>query len=427
MSRGTIFRDPYPPFMAYGRGSRLVDLDGDERIDFLNNYTALIHGHTHPAIVERVCAEVQRGASYSFPNAAEEQLASRIVDRLPAADRVRFTNSGTEAVMLAIRLARAATGRDRIAKFEGCYHGTYDDARVSEGASLEALGPIERPNSVLEPGLSRGSGEAVLTLPFNRPDLVVPLIEEHAHELAAVLVDPAPNRAGLAEGSPAFLQALRDVTSRHGIVLIFDEVITFRVAPGGMQRKLGIAPDLTALGKIVGGGLPVGAVAGRASLVGLLDPRRADGVAHGGTFNGNAATMAAGVAALDLLTDQEYERINALAAQLGSRLQEALRANGAPCRVNVAGSLFSVHLREDEVADYRSLVADPSARERSAAFAAALLARGIVLSPNGLGCISTPMAGQDVDAFVAAALPAAAEAYERVPIGGATVVGTTAG
>ncbi len=406
-SRTTIHRVPYPPTMVSGRGACLVDADGEERLDFLGNYTALIHGHAHPTIVERVTSAVQRAASFSFPSVAETELATRIVERLPSAEKVRFANSGTEAVMVAIRLARAATGRDRIAKFEGCYHGSYDEARISESAAVSALGPVERPSSVGERGLSRGSRDAVVTLPYNRPDLAVPLIEERAADLAAVLVDPAPNRAGLAQGTPTFLQALREVCTRRGIVLVFDEVITYRVGPAGLQGRVGVAPDLTTLGKIIGGGFPVGAVAGRADLMDLLDARRPDSVAHGGTFNGNPVTMVAGSAALDLLTPETYERIEHLAKRLARGLESRLTSLGYPCQVAQVGSLFQVHLRADPVGDYRSLVADPAAGKRSADVAAALLARGVIRSPNGLGCISTPMTEADVDAFVDAAADAA--------------------
>lgn len=414
-SRTTIQWQPYPPYIEYGCGCRLVDVDGEERLDFLSNYTALIHGHAHPHIVQAAAHAMERAASFSFPSQAEVELASRIVERLPSAEKVRFTNSGTEAVMMAIRLARAATGRDRIAKVEGCYHGSYDEARVSESAGLDALGLPERPNSVGERGLSRGSQQAVVTLPFNHSEAAAALVKEHASDLAAVLVDPAPNRAGLVPATPEYLQTLWAMTREHGVVLIFDEVITYRVGPSGMQGLLGITPDLTTLGKIIGGGLPVGAVAGRAELLDLFNASSPRSVAHGGTFNANPVTMAAGAAALDLLRDAEYERINHLAATLGARLEGALHARGYPCRVNVAGSLFQVHLREDRVTDYRSLMSNRVAQQRMGAFAAALLKRGTILSPNGLGCISTPMSECEVETFVAAAELAADEVFEAMP------------
>lgn len=414
-SRTSIQRHPYPPFMEYGHGCRLVDVEGEERLDFLNNYTALIHGHAHAGLVGAATEALQRAASFSFPSRAEVGLARRIVDRLPSAEKVRFTNSGTEAVMMAIRLARAATGRDRVAKVEGCYHGSYDEARVSESAGLDSLGPPERPTSVGERGLSRSSERAVLTLPFNRPNAAASLVTQHASDLAAVLVDPAPNRAGLAQATPEYLQTLRVATREHGVVLIFDEVVTYRVGPAGMQGVLGINPDLTTLGKVIGGGFPVGAVAGRAELLNLFDPRSPQPVSHGGTFNANPVTMAAGAAALDLLEDAAYERINRLAVELGAGLEYTLHARGYPCRVNVAGSLFQVHLREDRVGDYRSLIGDRVAQQRTGAFAAALLKRGIILSPNGLGCISTPMSEKEVEAFIAAAVFAADEVFEVLP------------
>lgn len=420
-SRATIFRDPYPPYMSFGRGARIIDVEGEERLDFVNNYTSLIHGHAHPAILAAVAEAAGRGTAYSFPTTLEIELAERVTSRLPSAERVRFTNSGTEAVMLAIRLARAATGRDRIAKFEGAYHGAYDDVNVSLGPTAADRGPLDRPNSVLERGLGRGSQAAVLTLPFNEPEIAADLIVANASELAAVIVDPSPLRAGMPEPRPGFLELLRSVTRKHGIVLIFDEVISFRVGPGGLQGELGLDPDLTTLGKIIGGGLPVGAVAGSAALLDQLDRRRATPVDHGGTFNANPVTMAAGIAALDLMTTSEYERINALASTLGRGIQRAFAASGWPLRMRVLGSLFMIGLRGDEVHDYRSLRSDPDAVARTAQFAAALLDRGVVLTPNGMGCISTAMNPSDIDAFVRAARDAASSVYDRMnlqPAGG---------
>jgi hypothetical protein len=236
-SRTSVFIAPYPPYAAEGAGCWLTDADGDRRLDLLNNYTSLIHGHAHPSITEAATRRLARGASFPLPTQEEIELASLLVERLPAVDQVRFTNSGSEAVMMAIKAARGFTDRTKIAKFEGAYHGSYDYAEVSLSSTPENWGSLAEPASV---AYARGTPLSVLqdviVLPFNRPELAARRIERHARELAAVIVDPVPNRIGLMPGTREFLEALRAVTAAHGILLIFDEVISFRVAPRFAQR-----------------------------------------------------------------------------------------------------------------------------------------------------------------------------------------------
>ena len=301
-SRTSVFMAPYPPYAAEGEGCWVLDVDGDRRLDLLNNYTSLIHGHAHPAITAAATRRLARGASFPMPTPEEVELASLLVERLPAVDQVRFTNSGSEAVMMAMKAARGFTGRPKIAKFEGAYHGSYDYAEVSLGSTAENWGPLAEPASV---AYSRGTAPSVLAdvvvLPFNRPELAARLIERHARELAAVIIDPVPNRVGLMPATPELLETLRAVTAAHGILLIFDEVISFRIGYHGAQGYFGARPDLTSLGKIIGGGFPVGAVGGRAEVMAVFDPRggHADRPArrdvqrqsgdHGGGAGGDAA------------------------------------------------------------------------------------------------------------------------------------------
>ena len=257
-TRTTVYMAPYPPYAASGDGCWITDVEGDRRLDCLNNYTALIHGHAHAAIVEAATRRLALGSSFPLPTPEEVELATLLCERLPSAERLRFTNSGSEAVMMAIKGARAWTGRPKIAKFEGAYHGSYDYAEVSLGSSPENWGSLAAPAST---AYSRGVPPAVLddvvVLPFNHPELAVARIEREATHLAAVLVDPIPNRVGLIPARRNFLRALREVTAAHGIALIFDEVITFRVGYHGAQGAFGVTPDLTTLGKIIGGGFPV--------------------------------------------------------------------------------------------------------------------------------------------------------------------------
>jgi glutamate-1-semialdehyde 2,1-aminomutase len=402
-SRTTVYMAPYPPYAATGDGCWITDVEGDRRLDCLNNYTALIHGHAHPAIVEAATRRLAQGASFPLPTPEEIDLAAVLCERLPSAERVRFTNSGSEAVMIAIKGARAFTGRPRIAKFEGAYHGSYDYAEVSLASTADNWGSLAAPAST---AYSRGTPPAVLedvvVLPFNRTEEAVARIEHEARHLAAVLVDPVPNRIGLVPARTEFLKAVRDVTHRHGIVLIFDEVISFRVGYRGAQGTLGVTPDMTTLGKIIGGGFPVGAVAGRAEVMAVFDPTRGAPPAapHGGTFNANPVTMAAGLAAMQLLTPDAFTRLDELGAKLRAALDDCFSQAAVPGRVTGLGSLFRVHPIDRELTDYRSTRTTPVEGERLVRLVRRLMEHGVLMSVTGLGCLSTPMGDAELEGLV---------------------------
>jgi glutamate-1-semialdehyde 2,1-aminomutase len=401
-SRTTVYMAPYPPYAASGEGCWITDVEGDRRLDCLNNYTALIHGHAHPAIVEAATRRLAHGASFPMPTPEEIELAALLCERLPSAERVRFTNSGSEAVMIAIKGARAFTGRSKIAKFEGAYHGSYDYAEVSLASTPDNWGSLAAPTST---SYSRGTPPAVLedvvVLPFNHTAEAVARIEQHARDLAAVLVDPVPNRVGLVPARVEFLRALRDVTRRHGIVLIFDEVISFRVGYHGAQGAFGVTPDMTTLGKIIGGGFPVGAVAGRADVMAVFDPTRGTPAApHGGTFNANPVTMAAGLAAMRLLTPDAFARLDELGARLRASLDDCFKRAGVPGRVAGLGSLFRLHAVDRELSDYRSTRTTPAESERLVRLVRRLMEHGVLMSITGLGCLSTAMAESELEVLV---------------------------
>ena len=402
-SRTTVYMAPYPPYAAAGEGCWITDVEGDRRLDCLNNYTALIHGHAHPTIVEAATRRLAQGASFPLPTPEEVDLAALLCERLPSAERVRFTNSGSEAVMIALKGARAFTGRPKIAKFEGAYHGSYDYAEVSLASTPETWGSLAAPAST---AYSRGTPPAVLedvvVLPFNHAGHAVTRIEREAGHLAAVLVDPVPNRVGLVPARTEFLQALREVTRAHGIVLIFDEVISFRVGYHGAQGALGVTPDMTTLGKIIGGGFPVGAVAGRADVMSVFDPTRGGPPAapHGGTFNANPVTMAAGLAAMRLLTPDAYARLADLGAKLRASLEDCFKQAGVPGRVTGLGSLFRLHPMDRELTDYRSTRATPAEAERLVRLVRRLMEHGVLVSVTGLGCLSTPMGDAELEGLV---------------------------
>jgi glutamate-1-semialdehyde 2,1-aminomutase len=401
-SRTTVFLPPYPPYAARGEGCWVWDVDGDRRLDCLNNYTALIHGHAHPAIVQAATTRLAAGASFALPTPEEVALARLLTERLPTVEHVRFTNSGSEAVMMAIKAARGYTGRPRIAKVEGAYHGSYDWAEVSLSSDPTTWGPLPAPASV---AYSRGTPPAVLddvvVVPFNRPEVAVARIERHARELAAVILDPLPNRVGLIPASPEFLRALRDVTRAHGILLILDEVIAFRAGYHGAQGAFGIEPDLTTLGKIIGGGFPVGAVGGRAEVMAVFDPRGGPpAVPHGGTFNANPVTMAAGLAAMTLLDRAAFSRLGDLGAKVRGAMADCFKRAGVPGQVMGLGSLFRIHGTERDLVDYRTARLEPAEAERHGRLMRLLIEHGVLISPTGLGCLSTPMTDVEVEGLL---------------------------
>ncbi|MBM4187506.1 MAG: aspartate aminotransferase family protein [Gemmatimonadetes bacterium] len=395
---------PYPIYARSASGCRLVDHDGVERLDFLNNMTALIHGHADPAIVAAISDQLAAGTVWSEPGAAEVALARAMVERVGSVEQIRFANSGTEAVMLAVKMARAFTGRNTIAKFEGAYHGYYDYVQVSFGGTPANWGPEEAPASVpTTAGLPPSILDQVAVIQYNDPGQVDRLVARRGNDLAALIVDPLSVRMGAPRPAPGFLEYLTEVTCRHGIVLIYDEVISFRVGFGGAQSRYGGVPDLTTFGKVIGGGLPVGAVGGRREIMSLLDPDRVDTkVLSGGTFSANPLTMVAGKAALDRYDAAAVERLNRLGDRLRTAGNAAFRAAGVTGQITGDGSLFRILLTDEPVTNYRSSVRRAAPTAAMLALHANLLREGIIVGKTGLGCLSTPMTEAEVDRFTTA-------------------------
>jgi glutamate-1-semialdehyde 2,1-aminomutase len=371
-TRTTVFAAPHPAYFAQAQGATITDVEGQTRLDFVNNYTALIHGHAHPRVVAAVSDQLQHGTAVSFPTEAEIRLAEVLVERVDSLEQVRFTNSGSEAVMLAVQAARTFTGRSRIARFEGCYHGSYD------------FGDLE--------------------LPFNDADTVERVIAQQANELAAVIVDPLPHRPGFLDSADGFLPRLRQVTREHDVLLISDEIISFRVDYHGPQQRYGYQPDLTTLGKIIGGGFPVGAFGGRADVMALFDPLTSGKrLSHGGTFNANPITMRAGYEAMAMLTPDAYERLAALGHRVRSGLLDVFEARGLSWQVTGQGSLFKLHPHPRPLLDYRSSLPTPAEQSLTEEVFMALLGEGFLLTPELAGALSTPMSEVEVDRLVEAA------------------------
>jgi len=398
-TRAGTFYPPYPAYMQRGAGCRLFDVDGNEYVDCLNNYASLIHGHAHPRLVAVLADQAARGTAHGSPVEAEVALAEALTQRVASVDQVRFTNSGTEAVMCALRAARAYTGRSKVLKMEGAYHGSYDAAEVSVDPREDApVWPAGRPDGA---GLSPGLTGEVLIGPFNNLATVAALIDQHRGELAAVIVEPVMVAAGAIPATEEFLQGLRTVTRDADVLLIFDEVATFRLARGGAQERYGVRPDLTTFGKIIGGGLPIGAFGGSPDIMQAFDIRRPDAVFLSGTFNGNAATMVTGRAALDLLTADEIARINGLGDRLRTGLQSAADDAGFPACVTGVGSLCHVHMTPAAVHDYRSAAPGPR-RNVSALMHLDLLNHGVFAAARGTFSISTPMQARDIEEVLGA-------------------------
>jgi glutamate-1-semialdehyde 2,1-aminomutase len=372
-TRSTVFTSPYPAYAASAQGATVTDVDGERRVDFVNNYTALIHGHAHPRIIEAVGRQLALGTAYSFPTESEVRLAELLVERIDSVEHIRFTNSGTEAVMMAVQAARAFTGRTRIARFEGCYHGMYDT-----------------PDAVL--------------LPFNQPDEVETTLKQHGRELAGMLVDPLPHRPGFLDPIDGFLPRLRQLTRELDVLLISDEIISFRLDYHGPQRRYGYAADLTTLGKIIGGGFPVGAFGGRADVMAVFNPSgRAPQLAHGGTYNANPVTMVAGYEAMAMLSREEFDRLDALGQRLRAGLQDVLETRGLSWQVTGQASLFRLHPHPRPLLDYRSALPTHAEEATVEQFYMGMLGHGFVLTPELAGSLSTPMSEHHVDHLVEAA------------------------
>lgn len=401
-TRTTVFRQPHPSYAVKGAGCRITDADGIVRIDAVGNFTALIHGYGHRPSLDAAAAQLQLGTCFGMPTESEVKLSELLCARLSTVEKIRYTNSGTEAVMHAIKAARAFTGRPKVAKCEGAYHGTYDPAEISQEAGPSSWGSVDHPNSVATArGTPAGVLDDIVVIPFNKPQIAEKILRASGVELAAVLVDAMPNRAGLIPASDEFLAMLRRVTRELGALLILDEVITFRLGYNGAQRRFGVEPDLTTLGKIIGGGFPIGAVGGRSEVMQVFDPSRGPpAVPHGGTFSANPMSMSAGLATLEDLNPDAFARLDALAERLDAGIRECFQRHRIKGQITGLGSLRRVHLTERPLTDYRSTILDVDSAKRVSRFAALLFEEGVIIAGNGLMALSTAMSEPDIDSII---------------------------
>ncbi len=404
VSRNTVLRAPHPAYADYGVGCRVTDLEGVTRIDFSNNMASLIHGHACPEIVRAVTEQLARGTAFMMATEAEVRYAEHLCSRNRAFEKLRFVNSGTEALMAALKASRAYTGRPKIAKIEGAYHGQYDYAEVSQAPDPKTWGSVDHPRSVpLAHGTPESALRDVVVIPFNDPERAIAILDGHADELACVLLDLMPHRVGLKPADAEFVTALRDWATRHGALLVLDEVITFRSEVGGLQSRYDVTPDLTALGKAIGGGFPVGAVTGRAEVMEVMNPL-ADRLLlpHSGTFSANPITTTAGLAAMEKFDEPAVARLNALAERAMKGIDDAIRATGVRACVTGGGSMFRVHMKERTPRNFREAFLGPEENRRLKVLLDHLFAEGFLLINTCSAALSTPMTEAEIDALVSA-------------------------
>ena len=377
---------PYPFFAERAEGSRIYDVDGNSYIDYCLAYGPLVLGHADPNIIGEVSKQIERGTAYGVPTENEIKLAKQVVKRVPCADMVRFMNSGTEATMSAIRLARAATGRNKIVKFEGSYHGAHDYVLVKSGSGAAGL-----PDS---PGVPEDTTRNTVLAPFNDEDAVAELIESEKDEIAAIIVEPVMGNIGCIPPKERYLEFLRKITSENDIILIFDEVITgFRIAEGGAQDYFGVTPDLVTFGKILGGGFPMGALAGKRELMEMIAP--SGNVYQAGTFNGNPVSIKAGLTMLKQLDSNFYTTMNSKGQKLRKGLADVLENNDLNFHVAGLSSMFQIYFKEGDVLDYKGAKAADT--QGFTTYFHKLLEGGVFIPPSQFECCFLSRAHSDDD------------------------------
>jgi glutamate-1-semialdehyde 2,1-aminomutase len=397
-SRGTAYFAPYPFFVERTDGHHITDVDGNRYLDFMLNATTYVLGHANEQVVGAVQKQASNGISYSTPHESQVQLAKMLCERVPSVEKVRFTNSGTEGTLNAIRAARAYTGKHKIAKIEGGYHGNHEYVSVSVYTPLDKLDPVE-PTAVAEwPGQPPSVVEDVIALHYNDIESTERILREHADDVSCVIMEPVLSNFGYLPAEKKYLQKMRDLTNELGMVLIFDEVQSFRLASGGAQEHFGVIPDMTTFGKVIGGGMPVGSWGGRTDLMDLFDPTEGPIVSHAGTFNANPMTMVAGLATLAQMTPEVYERMNALGDVLRAKLRAVFDELDVEAQVTGIGSLFGIHFTGEEITNYRSVLRGDQAMQKK--LFTGLLNEGILMQTKAAGCLSALTTEAEVDELV---------------------------
>ena len=397
-TRAAQYFAPYPIFVDHAQGHYLHDVDGNRYLDFVINATSLILGHAHPDIVTRLKEQAGKGTAFSGPVEELIQLSEILCERIPSLDSLRFTNSGTEATLLAIRAARAFTNKHKIAKFEGGYHGTHETVAISVTPSVHDLKDVNTPIPGYA-GQPTGILDDVLILPYNDLDVCEGILRKHQDSLSCVIIEPVISSFGYTPLDAEFLSGIRRITKELNIVLIFDEVQSLRLSPGGAQEYFNVIPDITAMGKIIGGGLPVGAFGGSEDIMSLFDQSEGQAaIPHSGTFNGNPMTLVAGLETMKHLTPDVYSRLNALGDMLRQKLRSVFAEYEIPVIVSGIGSFFGVHFRDEPIKDYRSTLASDKVLGRTLFMG--LLNEGVLLQSQTAGSLNVLTKESDIDHVV---------------------------
>ena len=402
-SRTSVYESPFPIYAESGAGAYVADVDGNRYLDFTNNFTTLIHGYGHPAITAALLAQVPRGTSFGNPTESEIELAEMLCERVSGFEHIRFTNTGSEAVMMAVRASRARNGRPKVAKCEGAFHGSFDAVEVSYDSGPENWGVHDPARVPYNRGTPAQVLQQTVVLPFNDLANTERILAAEADELACIVIDPMPARAGLIPVEHEYLAFLREFTRRHGILLISDEVLNFRLTYEGAMTHFGVEADLCTFGKIIGGGMPIGAIAGRADIMSVFDPSRGKpAVPQSGTFTANPLSMVAGAAAMRAMTREAFARLNALGDTAREGLRGAISQSSVSAQVTGLGSLFQIKLNDRKLRGYRDQYPSPDERAQLAQLVQIVRERGVLISSTGLGALSTPMTSADIDTLVAA-------------------------
>ena len=399
-SRNTILRKPHPLYVERGEGCYVTDIEGVKRVDFANNMCSLLHGHAHPEITAAVSAQLAKGTAFTIGTEVEIQYAEHIVNRSASFEKMRFVNSGTEAVMSCLKAARAFTGRSKIAKVEGAYHSLYDYAEVSQTSKPENWGDANNPNSVpVAFGTPQKALDDVVIIPFNETERALKILAENADDIACVILDLMPHRVGLISANQDYVKAIYDWTRQNKSLLVLDEVITFRTNYGGIQQSYeGVIPDLSAMGKMIGGGFPVGALAGRADVMDVMNPL-ANKVLfpHSGTFSANPITMTAGLTAMRMFDQEAVLKLNKLADYARKSLNEAIKLADVPVCVTGVGSMFRIHMKEKAPISYRDGYVTPAEAALTKTLLDHLFDDGIMMINTCTGVLSTVMTEVEID------------------------------
>ena len=394
-TRSIGFFQPYPFFVARGEGCRLIDVDGNAYIDFVNNMTSLVHGHAHPHVMAAICRQTEQGITHGLPVEAQYRLAELLCTRMPSIDSLRFCNTGSEATLFCMRAARAFTGNERIIKMDGGYHGGHDFVQVNPMPDLAAE---DLPASQPTKGVPTCVANTIRVVPFNDLDAMERVLEQEKDKAAAIIMEPMLGAGGGVAPREGYLKGIRELADRFGVLLIFDEIISLRVNEGGLQTREGVLPDLTAMGKIIGGGLPIGAFGGRKEIMDMFDPTREDALTHSGTFTGNAVTMAAGLANLEIYDQTEADRINSLGERLAAGINQVFDNLGIIGGTRGIGSMVGIAFTDKPLHTSKDVVLSLfPAIELMQYLHIDMLNQGVFFLNRGMFTVSTPMNEEIID------------------------------